>query len=183
MEMPRRRVPRERVGWWGKCCIEDAQGAGWIECQVVDISILGAGIEIRDAAPEVAVGRRLVAEVHAPAGASISLRLAGEVRNRRSYGESTWIGIEFNLDPEQDPPGPEHVEGPNPSADAAPRAANPPFEPRSAPQVPGFDPGLEHVASADEWAAAAAFDVGGRHVKQGSDLLPPSQRVPRHAAS
>ena len=181
MELPRRRVPRERVGWWGKCCFEDSRDAGWVECQVVDISILGAGIEIRDDVPVIALGHRLVAEVHAPAGASISLRLAGVVRNCRSYGESTWIGIEFSSDSEQRQaaPAPHASSDPATGAEAASHTAEPPAGQQSAPRVSGF----EHVASADEWAAAVTLDVGGKHVKRGSDLLPPSQRVPRHAAA
>ena len=42
----RRRVPRQAVRWSGKCLLEDEAGAGWAECQVLDISLIGVGIEI-----------------------------------------------------------------------------------------------------------------------------------------
>lgn len=39
------------------------------------------------------------------------------------------------------------------------------------------------IAMAAEWAAATELEVRGKHVKRGSELLPPSEREPRHAVS
>jgi hypothetical protein len=41
----RRRVPRQIVTWAGKYQINDDL-RGWTECEVVDISVIGVGVEV-----------------------------------------------------------------------------------------------------------------------------------------
>jgi hypothetical protein len=66
------------------------------DCDVIDISILGAGIEVYGDVPGDLLGRRLVAEVQAPIGASVSIRLVGEVRyTEQGANGGTRVGIEF----------------------------------------------------------------------------------------
>ena len=89
----RRRVPRQTTGWSGKCSFGDEQDSH--DCRVLDISVIGAGIEVFDGVPD-PIGSRLTVEVSTPAGASVSLRLVGEIKNvgpGRDGG--TRVGIEF----------------------------------------------------------------------------------------
>ena len=81
MELRRRRVPRQAAGWFGKCLVEDDPVASWAECRVIDVSIIGAGIEVFSLADRDLVGRRMTVEVQAPTGASVSIRFAGEIKN------------------------------------------------------------------------------------------------------
>ena len=91
----RRRVPRQKTGWPGRCRVEDVAGEIWVDCQVADISVIGAGLVIADRLPSGLVGRRLAVEVSAPGG-SVSVRLVGEVRNVSALPDgATRAGIEF----------------------------------------------------------------------------------------
>jgi len=81
MKLRRRRVPRQPADWFGKCLIEEDAEAVWFECRVVDISILGAGVEVFGFAPRDLVGQRLIVEVQPPSATSLSVHLVGEVRN------------------------------------------------------------------------------------------------------
>ena len=91
----RRRVPRQRVGWHGRCRVDDVPVEIWVDCQVVDISVIGAGLVIADGIPGGLVGRRLVVEVVGP-GESVAIKLAGEVRNITALPDGcTRTGIEF----------------------------------------------------------------------------------------
>ena len=98
MEPRRRRVPRQRAGWVGKYFIEASDLEAWHECRVLDISVIGLGVELFGPVPipEDLVGQRITVEAHTPAGASLSVRARGEVRNvgpGASHG--TRVGIEF----------------------------------------------------------------------------------------
>jgi len=82
----RRRVPRVATdGWLGKYVVEDDPGFEWHECRVIDISVLGVGIELFPGQPsEIAdalVGHQLVVQVQSPLGHSVSVRLEGQVTN------------------------------------------------------------------------------------------------------
>lgn len=93
----RRRAPRIHTpGWSGKCIVEDDPEAGWNECRLLDVSLLGLGLEIMASATEEIIGRRLVLHIDVDGGASISLRLVGPVK-RVDEGEfgGTRIGVEF----------------------------------------------------------------------------------------
>jgi hypothetical protein len=74
-----RRVPRQAVGWSGKCMFADDPAPLWAECQVLDISILGAGIEVFGPIGDDLIGREITAEVLTSNG-SVNIRLVGVVR-------------------------------------------------------------------------------------------------------
>lgn len=83
----RRRLPRQEAHWRGKYTVEGGHAGVWGGCEVLDVSILGAGLELFDDPQELLpddaadlIGRRLLIEVQTPAGASITLQMVGEVR-------------------------------------------------------------------------------------------------------
>lgn len=94
---PRRkdaRVPTD--GWRGRCAVEDEPPLEWTECEVVDVSLLGAGIDIwGDRAVEL-TGCRLNVEIRPPIGESVVLRFSGRVSrvNQESAFHSR-VGIVF----------------------------------------------------------------------------------------
>lgn len=90
----RRRVPRQSVTWAGKCQINDEVG-GWTECEVVDISVIGVGVEVPSEGDTGRIGQTITVEVQTPAGAAVSIRLVGEIRNVVPVTERIRIGIEF----------------------------------------------------------------------------------------
>jgi PilZ domain len=89
----RRRVPRVSTpGWSGTYSIE---GDGR-ECKVIDISVLGIGIELYGDVPQNLVGRRLDVQVQAPVGESVSIHLTGTVKNTGPGPEGgIRAGLEF----------------------------------------------------------------------------------------
>jgi hypothetical protein len=91
----RRRVPRQTAGWGGFCHVEGESAAGWRDCRVVDISILGIGIRMQHSRPSDLVGRHVSVELPA-VGDAVNIRFEGEVTNVvRSTLRSARIGIEF----------------------------------------------------------------------------------------
>lgn len=63
---------------------------------MMDISVIGVGLELFGAVPEDLIGHQLAVEVHTPIGASVSIRLVGEVRNTGPGPEGgTRVGLEF----------------------------------------------------------------------------------------
>jgi hypothetical protein len=93
MNERQRRLPRQEADWPGLYEFEAGPSG---TCQVLDITILGAGLELFDASHEDFVGRRIAVEVQTPAGASITLRMMGEVRNvSMTTTGGTRVGIEF----------------------------------------------------------------------------------------
>ena len=92
----RRRVPRIDAGWSGKYRFEDDPNSAWSPCRLVDISILGVGLELFGFTRKDLVGHTLVVQLEAPAGASVTFRLVGKVRytGPGSLG-GTRVGIEF----------------------------------------------------------------------------------------
>lgn len=93
----RRRVPRIRTeGWWGKCTIEDDPESGWSECELLDISLLGVGLEVFGGADDYdLIGHRIVVSVEPPTGRAVSLRLVGMVRD---VSEGTTGGIRVGME-------------------------------------------------------------------------------------
>lgn len=93
----RRRVPRTTTGGWhGRYAAEDDESSDWKECLVVDISLLGVGLELIGEVPDDLVGRQLIVQVRAPVGDSVSLRLKGRVVNQsQSPNGITRAGMEF----------------------------------------------------------------------------------------
>jgi c-di-GMP-binding flagellar brake protein YcgR len=93
----RRRVPRASVEpSAGKYIVEDEPLAGWRECVLIDLSLLGMGVELFGPVHPSLTGRRLRVEVDVGESSSVSLCLLGVVRNL-SPGElgGTRVGIEF----------------------------------------------------------------------------------------
>jgi hypothetical protein len=96
----RRRVPRiATTSWSGRYIVEDDPTSEWSECRVLDISVLGVGLELLpiddDDDPDLLVGHRLVVLVQAPVGDSISVRLMGTVKN---VGRGTEGGVRAGLE-------------------------------------------------------------------------------------
>ena len=91
----RRRVPREPADWAGLCHIENESAAGWRDCRVIDISMLGVGITFEYPSETELIGRRISVEVPA-VGDSVRIRLEGEIKNAARIREgSIRVGIEF----------------------------------------------------------------------------------------
>jgi hypothetical protein len=63
-------------GWSGTYTDDDAAH----ECKVIDISVLGLGLERLGDVPRDLIGYRLTLDVHAPVGDSVTLRLMGRSR-------------------------------------------------------------------------------------------------------
>jgi PilZ domain len=92
----RRRLPRQGAGWPAKYTIEGVPRGAWGACEVIDISILGAGLLLFGAAPPDIIGRQILVEVQTPSGASITLQMVGEARNCSPGSRGgTRVGIEF----------------------------------------------------------------------------------------
>ena len=92
----RRRVPRTSAGWAGSYQFEGGAELHAGRCRVLDISVMGAGVEVFDSAPEQPVGRQLAIDVQAWAGGSVAIGLVGVVRNTRSGNEGGLrLGMEF----------------------------------------------------------------------------------------
>ncbi len=93
----RRRVPRQRAGWRGVCQFGDDPRSPRYDCTVVDISIMGAGLLIYGLANHAVVGRRLVVKIDPLDGASITLKVTGDVRHASATPEgAVRAGIEFS---------------------------------------------------------------------------------------
>lgn len=94
----RRRVPRQNAGWEGIYCIEGDEPSARYGCRILDISLIGIGVELFGPVPVpgALVGRRMTVEANPPVGASLSIRARGEVRNVSpgTHG-GTRVGIEF----------------------------------------------------------------------------------------
>jgi hypothetical protein len=93
----RRRAPRVAASsWLGTFIIEDGSQPGQGDCAVIDFSVLGVGLELFGTLRDDLVGRRIVVQVHAPVGKSVSLRLVGAIRNnvQGQQGENR-LGMEF----------------------------------------------------------------------------------------
>lgn len=96
MEQRRRRLPRENTGWPGRFRFDGDPEDRWGDCQVIDISLLGAGVLLYGTVPGRLVSRTLNIEVETPAGASITIRICGEIRHVSPGKDGgTRIGMEF----------------------------------------------------------------------------------------
>jgi len=74
----RRRVPRQLIAWPAAFRIDD--GATWSECEVVDISVIGVGIEASSNLGPDLLDRKVSVEVHTPVGAAVTLGLTATIR-------------------------------------------------------------------------------------------------------
>ena len=95
----RRRVPRQEVGRPGRFRFEDDPASPWGECRLLDISVLGAKLEIVEPARRDLIGREITIEVQkagALTGALINSRLVGVIRNVASGSDGgIQVGIQF----------------------------------------------------------------------------------------
>jgi c-di-GMP-binding flagellar brake protein YcgR len=93
----RRRAPRVVTpGWLGTYFVEDDSRAGWGDCRVLDLSIIGVGLELFGAIPDGLIGHRIVVQISVSVGTSVSLRLVGEVRNATDGPQGgNRVGMEF----------------------------------------------------------------------------------------
>lgn len=83
-------------GWRGRCAVEDEPPLEWTDCEVVDVSLIGAGIDIwADSASDL-TGCRLIVEIWPPIGDSVVLRFSGRVSrvNQESAFHSR-VGLVF----------------------------------------------------------------------------------------
>jgi len=98
-----RRLPRQEASWYGKYTIEDGPSRAWGFCEVLDISILGAGLELFEGTGHPLrsiegglIDRGILVEVQTPAGAPISLQMLGEIRNSTEGRRGgTRVGMQF----------------------------------------------------------------------------------------
>jgi hypothetical protein len=83
----RRAVPRQPADWFGFFRFDDAESDAWRCCRVVDISPLGAGLELFG----------VVEEDRMDGPITISLELRGTPRNVTPNAEShsARVGVEF----------------------------------------------------------------------------------------
>jgi hypothetical protein len=96
----RRRVRRvNTTAWFGRYFVEDDPQSVSKECRVIDISLLGLGLELISDMTEDMIGHRLVIHVGALAGESVSLRMVGQAKSMRaSRLGCTRAGLEFFTD-------------------------------------------------------------------------------------
>jgi len=103
VQAKRRRLPRQEAQWHGKYTIESGPSGVWGACEILDISILGAGLELFEDSRHLPstegdpIGRWILVEVQTPAGASITLQMVGEIRySTEGKQGGTRVGIQFN---------------------------------------------------------------------------------------
>jgi hypothetical protein len=86
-EQLRRAVPRQPADWFGFYRFDNVDGDPWRCCRVIDISPLGAGLELFATTPD--------EELSGPI--TISIELRGEPRNviRSDSQEAARLGVEF----------------------------------------------------------------------------------------
>src|SRR5579862_3241162 len=96
MDERRRRMPRQIAGWAGRYRFNGAAEADWAPCTVLDISFIGAAIEVAGTLANEVVGQVVGVEVDTPAGGAMRLSLHGVCR-AVSAGPTggTRIGFEF----------------------------------------------------------------------------------------
>jgi len=82
----RRLLPRQFADWHGRYMIEDDPDERWRPCRVVDVSTLGAGLELFDVTPDEMAGRSII----------LSVDLRGEVRHAvAARTDGFRVGIQF----------------------------------------------------------------------------------------
>lgn len=82
----RRLLPRQFTDWHGRYMIEGDPHERWRECRVVDVSTLGAGLELFDVTPEEMSGQSII----------LSVDLRGEVKHAvADRADGLRVGIQF----------------------------------------------------------------------------------------
>jgi hypothetical protein len=95
MSERRRRVPRLEAVWPGRYVFKDDPSSAWRECRILDLSVLGARLEIFESVPGDLVGREITVEFQTPGAAKVS-RMMAVIRNVGSGSEGgIAVGIQF----------------------------------------------------------------------------------------
>jgi hypothetical protein len=82
----RRFLPRQFADWPGTYCIDSGTEPVWGDCRVIDISSVGAGLDLNGAPDHAQEGHRIFVAVH----------LRGEIRNARAGKNGGHrVGIQF----------------------------------------------------------------------------------------
>jgi hypothetical protein len=82
----RRLLPRQFTDWHGRYMIEGDLDERWRPCRVVDVSTLGAGLELFDTTPEEIADRCVI----------LSVDLRGEVKHAvEARSDGIRVGIQF----------------------------------------------------------------------------------------
>jgi hypothetical protein len=82
----KRLLPRQFADWHGRYMIEDDPNECWRPCRVVDVSTLGAGLELFDVTAEEMAGKSII----------LSVDLKGEVKHTVAAREDGLrVGIQF----------------------------------------------------------------------------------------
>jgi len=82
----RRLLPRQFTDWQGRYMIEGDPGEVWRPCRVVDVSTLGAGLELFGTSPDEMAERTI----------TLSVDLRGEVRHAvEARDDGIRVGIQF----------------------------------------------------------------------------------------
>ncbi|HXQ44395.1 MAG TPA: hypothetical protein VN816_07130 [Acidimicrobiales bacterium] len=82
----RRLLPRQFTDWHGRYMIEGDPDGIWRRCRVVDVSTLGAGLELFDTTPDELAEQRII----------LSVDLRGEVKHAvAATSDGTRVGIKF----------------------------------------------------------------------------------------
>jgi hypothetical protein len=91
----RRRLHRQPAGWAASYQLAGESVAGWSDCRVVDISMLGIGITFDHPNPSELTGR--LVSVNLPGnGSCVNVRLEGEIKNTAvTMSRGIRVGIEF----------------------------------------------------------------------------------------
>jgi len=89
----RRRSRRESAGWLGRCGRDGFASREWARCRVLDVSTVGAGLELigRDAG----VGDRLVVDLQLVRTNTAHVTLVGEIRHVAPTGDGVRVGVRF----------------------------------------------------------------------------------------
>ena len=82
----RRLLPRQFTDWHGRYMIEGDPDEFWRPCRVVDVSTLGAGLELFDTTPDEMAEQRII----------LSVDLRGEVKHAMAASpDGIRVGIQF----------------------------------------------------------------------------------------
>ena len=91
----RRRSPRELLGRVAEYTIAGMDSA-WRPCDVIDVSLLGVGLDFVDAPPPaVAVGHQITLRLLSADGQANGVMFTGEIRNISAGRETLRVGAEF----------------------------------------------------------------------------------------
>jgi hypothetical protein len=87
---------RQAADWPGRYRFEEDPDVGDGRCRLVDVSRVGAGVEVFGDTPINPIGHRVTVDVREPGDATIGVRLTGTVRNiTLGHSGGVRIGVQF----------------------------------------------------------------------------------------